>query len=241
VDGSLTPVPEIKMGSYFPESIQPPPAGAVAAYRYPVGSDAYLSYSQALKITAQTVLFKQLNAVLSQSADTAIEIQRNLDLVEGRTTNSAFIFSTASVSFGSSMIPLIVNSGFDLATLISAPTPPAPLATYLTEFFNQLIGDQGAQWVTAQIQASAHYPMNQMQGSPTIDIPISMLPPATPNSDAITAISTSVTQWLDANHEALKGISATLDFNVLLYGTLPGSMLALIKINNVFILVDNVE
>jgi LysM repeat protein len=239
LDGPSTPIPKIWIGSHKPEDITPP-TGVLAAYRYPLETGGYLTHAQALNIAAQTVCFTQLDAVSNQSADTAIEIQRNLDLVEGKTTNGDFIFSTAPVSFGSPMVPLIANVGFDLTKLDPQPTSPASLATYLTEFFSQLTGDQGAQWVTAQIQASANYPMNQTPGSPIISIPISLLPPITPNSDAINAISNSVTQWLDVNQEALKGIGATLDFNILLYGTLPGSMLALVKIDNVFILIDKV-
>lgn len=241
LDGPSTPIPEIWIGNYAPEMVYPLPKDTLVAYRYPVAAGIYLTYAQALNITAQTVRFEQLNAVLCQSADTAIEIQRNLDLVVGRETNSDFVFTTAPVAFGAPMVPLIDNPEFDLATLDPQPTHPAPLADYLAEFFNQLVGGQGAQWVTAQIQASASYPMNQIPGCPAISIPISLLPPATPNSDAINAISTSVTQWLDANRDALVGIGAKLNFDILLYGTLPGSMLALVKIDRVFISIENIK
>ncbi|WP_156398292.1 hypothetical protein [Caulobacter sp. Root1455] len=243
VGGASAPLPLIQI---LPETftVQPvtPPPGALAAYQYVnTVTGAYLTTREAKDAQSQTIAFPQLSAILFQSADTAIQIQRNVDLENGTKTNDAFVFTTIPVAFATPITPLIRYPTYNLATLDPPVTPPAAISTYLHEFFEQLLGADGATYLTTQIGADSRYPLNSDPASPVIDLPIGLMPPTAPTSAALGELAGLVNGWLQANRQPLAGIGATLSFEVILYSTLPGATMPLVKVSSVYIALDDVS
>jgi hypothetical protein len=230
------PIIQIEPDQYTAQSYTPqnPPPNLIAAYEYAAADKTLLNYSDALNIPGQTIAFDALNGIALQKAQTAIEIQRNQDLVPNRTTADDFVFRTPPVAFATPTVPLVNRATFNLGTLITTPMP-APLSQYLGNFFTQLIGTNDAQWVLAQIQSSAMYAATGVSGGPRITVPINLMLPTPPTPDAIAALAATVTTWLEANRSFLTGPDATLDFEVILYGTLPGETRPVLKIADAFV------
>lgn len=247
IDGAKAPVPQVWIAGYTAEAYTPDPvpSGLLAAYRYYTMDGerkVYLGFEQALSIEAQTVAVQKVSALSMQSAGTAIEIVRNQELVIGQTTNPLFWFTTPTVEFATPVAPLVTNAAFDMGTLVS--NPPAALSTYLTTFFEQMLGTDGGNWVTIQMEARASYPLTGLAGGPTVSVPINMLPPsaATGSPPAfIASVASTVGTWLSANRASLTGIGATLDFKVVVYGSLPGTPLPVVKIEDLSVAVDKVS
>ena len=223
---------------------EPQPSGTIQSYQYVATSDLNvqaqdLQYQAALMMP-QTIAVDNLNVLEYQSAFTSIEIQRNLDLQPpaGQTVNPEFVFTTSPVSFPSAVVPFVLFDSFDLTKqLTTTVTSPAPLASYLSEFFTELLGTTGGQVIKTQIQASASYLVNPAVGSTSISLPILLLPPTPYSADTISRLAAAVSAWLAA-HQALTGAGATLDFEVILYGTGPSTP-PLFKISNVFVAISD--
>jgi LysM repeat protein len=243
VGGASAPLPVIQIlpDTFTAKAVTPPP-GALAAYQYTNNiTGAYLTTREAKDAQSQTIAFPQLSAILFQSADTAIQIQRNVDLENGAKTNDAFVFTTTPVAFATPITPLIRWPTYSLATLDPPVTPPAPISTYLNEFFGQLLGADGATYLTTQIGADGRYPLNSDPASPVIDLPIGLMPPTAPTSAALGELAGLVDGWLLAYRQPLAGIGATLSFEVILYSTLPGATMPLVKVSSVYIALDDVS
>ena len=243
VGGADAPVPVILvLPDTFTATPVTPPAGAMAAYQYANKTTGDpLTTREAKDAQSQTIAFPELSAVLFQSADTSIQIQRNVDLENGATTNDAFVFTTIPVAFATPITPLIRHDAYSLVTLDPPVTPPAAISAYLNEFFGQLLGADGATYLTTQIGADAAYPLTTDPASPVIDLPIGLMPPTAPTSAALTELSGVVDGWLQANRAPLAGIGATLSFEVILYSTLPNATMPLVKITSVHVPMDDVS
>jgi hypothetical protein len=241
--GAPAPLPVIRIlpDQYEAVPVTPTPPGAMAAYNYKdITTGELMTTRKAKEVQAQTIAFPELSALKFQLASTEIQIQRNVDLESGRQTNEVFVFTTEPVAFATPITPLIRYPAYDLSTLVPPVTPPAPIGTYLNEFFGQLLGPDG-QYVTAQIGAEASYPLNPDPMSPTIDLPIGLMPPTAPTPAAIGEVSTVVEGWLAANRAPLAGIGAELGFEVILYSTLGSIAAPVLKVTSVHVRMDDVS
>lgn len=238
--GAPVPVVLLDPAVYTPVPFTPsqPPPNLIAAYQYVAADKSLLSYNTATLINARSITFQDLNGLAYQKAETEIEILRNQDLDPGsnRLTADAFVFATPPVAFATPTVPLIVRASFDLSTVGNAP--PLPLANYLDEFFTQLLGANGAQWVTTQIQSSGSYAISSIADGPRISVPINLMLPTAPTPAAINAMAVAVSGWLTQNGQYLTGPNALLDFEIILYSTLPGDVRPLLKIENAFVAID---
>jgi hypothetical protein len=72
-------------------------------------------------------------------------------------------------------------------------------------------------------------------------VPINLMLPTAPSSETIAAVAAAVSGWLSQNRQYLSGPDATLDFEIILYSTLPGDVRPLLKIEDAFITIDKVS
>jgi hypothetical protein len=243
VGGATSPLPVIQIlpDRYAAEAVAPPP-GALVAYQYKDKTTGTLMTTRQAKDTpSQTIAFPQLSALMFQLADTEIQIQRNVDLVNGRETNDAFIFTTVPVAFATPITPTIRHAAYNLARLIPPVAPPAPISSYLNAFFGQLLGAEGGTYVATQIGADGRYPLNADPASPVIDLPIGLMPPTAPTSAALGELSAVVERWLQTNRAPLAGVGAALSFEVILYSALQGASMPMLKVSSVHVDLDAVS
>jgi len=143
----------------------------------------YLPYSDGGDITRRTVRFKRLDVLKEQNGWAGVSVHRNERLVDGKDTNSDFVYQTPLVQFSNVLTPLLQpQTRIDIAQ--SLPVPPATdklyeyLRAFLRDFFDAAtLGDS----VGGQIKlvGSFAYPLAPDSGDMSfpIDLPIFLTPP----------------------------------------------------------------
>ncbi|MBY4709575.1 LysM peptidoglycan-binding domain-containing protein [Burkholderia cepacia] len=239
-DASLVPLIEFLSTSYTPLPADPPPAFPATYRYYDSATKEYLGYDAAFGLP-MTVAFPALDAIRYQTGDTSIEFRRNLDLVPGKTVSDDFVFSTPPVAFATPAVPLVPAPGtrYDLASLTPPVAPPAPLSAYLDAFFTQLLATDDATWVIAQVSASARYPISAAVDGPRITLPVALMPSGEPSASNVAALANAVSAWLTDHRSALKGIGATINLAVTLHGTAPGVSLPIVRMDDVYVDIDD--
>ena len=142
-----------------------------------------------------------LDVLHTQNAWSAIRLARNKNLVDGRTTNPAFIFQTPEVRFKSRITPLIIN---DKRWNIGALSPsPQPLSAHLQTLFETLLPAQESR--AYDLRLSCQYAFAITLGNPgaaddlLTSLPVLLTPRFTVRQSAAKPTMLAVTEQLRAN------------------------------------------
>jgi LysM repeat protein len=187
--------PSINISGYVTEQQAAPAPDFDLGYCYTT-AQGYLSDVIGQAIAKRTVLLPGLNILSAQSALTCGYIERNQDLIHGRTTADPFVYQTASVAFPAALRPTIdIPDAIDVASF-GGNTPVArTFADQLTNLFTILFAKAPAGPQT--IQVSTAYAILLNSSLPivgTLPVPISFLPPTAMQPDQAALHATSSTQ-----------------------------------------------
>jgi hypothetical protein len=194
-----------------------------------MNSGAYLSTKDGQQIARRSVTLPNLNILAAQSALTSASVQRNANLVPGKTTASAFIYETDPIAFATPLRPTLdISDEIDIATVSpSGVVPPvtAPLASQLNNLLNVLFAAAPPGPEIVQITASYRMAVyadlidpNTNANVAPLDLPIYLLPPTAfqpgsqtgpsqepPQSELVAWLNDGIGSWFTTNTPALQG------------------------------------
>jgi len=154
-------------------------------------------------IPDRKIIVIDLDVLQIQNAWGAIRLARNKNLVDGRTTNPAFIFQTPEVRFKNRITPLIINDKrWDIADL-SQGKHKQPLAEHLKRLFETLLPPQSDR--AYDLRVSCQYAFALAAGYPGIAddlltaLPILLTPRFTVQQSDAQINMLAITQQLRTN------------------------------------------
>jgi phage tail protein X len=230
----------------------PPPAGigdpvvTVAGYRVHASKTTkgwnylftdtagnYLPAATGQAIAGRTVELPGLNILAAQFALSSAYVERNANLVHGKTIASPFIYQTDPVAFATALRPTLdVTDEIDIASIGSAKPVKRTLTEQLDNLFSQLFANAPAGSQTVQFTAFYRVTLNSnLSEVSALALPIYFLPP-TPflpsgtsatvltQAQLVALLNSGVVTWFDHNGPAPKG---DLLFNLTVMGSAFGA------------------
>jgi hypothetical protein len=187
------------------------------------------TFGAALDLSAVTFGFGPIDIMERQSATMSTYIVRNANLLPDMTTNPAFIYTTQTVSFSNSIIPLIHRKS----------VPPVTPAATLVETLAQILApiEQPSALLSTRLRLSASY--THAVGAATAGAPllasdaITLMDNADPLSSPPIAgrSARAIADWYARTGPS--GVGSTLHLAVTLFGTLGGQQLPIIQIDDI--------
>lgn len=137
-----------------------------------------LSAADGQKAGLRQVLLTQMDILQRQDAYSTVYLKRNQDLVPGKKTAEAFVYTTPNVQFANPLFPLIdTDRIINIAKIGSPNNEPVhrTLEQQLTELFSDLLKDNVQPTVTFQVNVSYDYPINPTLSA--VPLPVFMQSP----------------------------------------------------------------
>ncbi|MDK9722643.1 MAG: LysM peptidoglycan-binding domain-containing protein [Rhodospirillales bacterium] len=217
-----TPVVQILPDSYTAVATAPTDGISLLTYRYQLTGSSpaqFMTWEEAEAVQQRTVMLPGLDVLLHQNGLASILVERNKFLfpldASGVSTNSAFIFTTPSVSFSGPAVPRLDHQDFQM-------TGGNNLQDLLTSFFAGLFtGGDGTVSVEASMTASFVYPLTP---NFPVSLPVCLLPPVavaidpTQTPTFVSVVADTVGNWL-TNEQPNLASGAVNSFKLTLFGS----------------------
>lgn len=187
------------------------------------------TFGAALDLSAVTLGFGPLDSMERQSATMSAWVVRNANLLPDMTTNPAFIYTTQTVSFSNSIIPLIHRKS------VPPVTPAATLVETLAQILSPI--EQPSALLSTRLRLSASYTYAvgaPMAGEPLLaSDAITLMDNADPVSSPPVAgrSARAIAGWYARTGPSDAG--SALHLSVTLFGTLGGQQLPIIQIDDI--------
>lgn len=240
--------PEVQIEGYTMETYQG--AGCTGDYCYYYTKDGKpLTATEGQAIAEREVVLPKMNILARQDVNTTVELQRNVNLVPGKTTNDPFKYTTGEVGFANPYHPYTVyNEAVDISMLNnpSGGHNTITLQEHLTNLFTTLL-EQNTQ-DTLSFLMSCHYTYQANTGLQAITLPVVMQPlqeilvknGITSNdmklADMINDWASSILSWF-AKHNPNK-TTATFYFDLTIYANLTQQPMPLVRLTQLTLAVD---
>lgn len=201
--------PSIDIQGYDTDQQVTPPPDFDLAYCY-TAADDYLSDSIGQAIAKRTVVLPGLNILSAQSALTSGYIERNQDLIHGRTTACPFVYKTAPVAFPTALRPTIdIPDAIDVASFGGNTRVPRTFAQQLANLFTTLFAKAPAGPQTIQVACAYAISLNSaLPTVGTLSVPISFLPPTAMQPELAALHATSSVQGVLTQQQLIGALRA---------------------------------
>ncbi|CAJ3254289.1 LysM domain-containing protein [Burkholderia pseudomallei] len=185
--GMGQPVVEIDPALYDAQPWQPPgdtqKAGDVFHYVYkrkagPGPEGSYLSAANGQNIPGRTVRLPALDILQRQDAWSTVWVERNRELVPGKPSADAFVYTTPEVRFASPLYPTNdANAIIDVAAIPSGTPVKRSLQEHFDALFAYLLAGDTLPQIVAQVEVTYGYALNAALDK--IVLPVLMQAPLT--------------------------------------------------------------
>lgn len=184
--------------------VRPHPVDLPDAYGFcyfDTETGTYLTEADGQKIPARTMVLPGLDVFQRQDAWAGAKISRNEELVPGRRTADAFVYTTPESRFADPQLPILdSNVPVDLGKLGGA-TGPRPLDQQFLALFQELFADLPQPGGPLTIQAELRYGYRLAPDLAPVTLPIFFQPPKAVPLDTLGAgspIDTMARGWAEA-------------------------------------------
>jgi hypothetical protein len=227
-----------------------PTMDSASYYFVSLQDEKVLPYETGRNMSTRRLVFKDFDILKVENAWAGAAVKRNEDLIEGETTNPAFVFQTPVVRFVNVLTPLLdPDEKIDMADY--AKQKPAKLAQLLSDFFiaffeeAQTVGNENR---TIRLGASYGYGLQDSGEKSglapdlevTIPILLSMPTPISilklgPDSPFIKDVSDTIEFWFKNNAPSGQKESGKLWFDFSIYSSLSNSQLPVLRMRRLFL------
>ncbi|HEY6333162.1 MAG TPA: hypothetical protein VI756_27815 [Blastocatellia bacterium] len=159
-----------------------------------------LSAAQGQQAGQRQVVLTQMDILQRQDAYSTAYLKRNQNLVPGKTTAEAFVYTTPKVQFANPLFPVLdTDRTIQIAKVGSTEPVQRPLADQLTNLFNDLLKENVEQHLTFQVTCMYSYPIN-----PDLDaiaLPVFMQSPTliqVKGGSGEGSLAAMISNWTDA-------------------------------------------
>ncbi len=180
-------------------------AGTVGfAYRKIGTKDQYLDAATGQRTPGRTLELRSLDVLQRQDAWPTIYVERNEELVPGKTSAQPFIYQTGNVQFSNPYPPTIVSSDVIAIQDIGKPGAMRSLQQHLTVLFDALLAQNAEPKLTIRVEVSYAYSLFDTGGSgQPIVVPIMLQAPLTIDVKPVSgntdpALADMIGKWADA-------------------------------------------
>ncbi len=245
----LPQLPEIQIEGYKTVPFAPTMDSA-SYYFVSLQDEKVLPYETGRNISTRRMVFKDFDILKVENAWAGAAVKRNEDLIEGETTNPAFVFQSPVVRFVNVLTPLLdPDEKIDIADY--AKQKPAKLAQFLSDFLiaffeeAQTVGNENR---TIRLGASYGYGLQDSGETSalvpdlevTIPILLSMPTPISivklaPDSPFIKDVSDTIEFWFRTNAPSGLKESGKLWFDLSIYSSLSDSQLPVLRMRRLFL------
>jgi LysM repeat protein len=235
---------------YTPPGGASPDCFAFVYQKKGAGPAAYLSAADGQTIADRTVVLPAMDILQRQDAWTALQITRNEELVPGKPSAPAFVYTTPLVQFANPLHPTIDR---DDAICIADITPSAPgsgpatrsLQAHLDALFGALLHDDREPTLTFQVSVGYDYPLNP--GLTAIPLPVMMQAPlgVTVRGTGAGTLAQMIADWTGAialfftTHEPLGGGTLWLDLSIM--SNLTVQPMPLLRLRRLYLPLEYIE
>ncbi len=218
----------------------PVPVAGRLSYVYRIKGapdERYLTAADGQAIADRVLRLPALDVLQRQDALTTLYLQRNEELVQGKPTASAFVYTTPEVAFSNPLRPTL--SSDEPLDLTALGTGARSLADYLTDLFAALLANNQEPTLTLQVAATYEHRPNPSL-SP-IDLPVMMQAPlcvavtgAGPGTLAqmVADWASAILVYFQAHAPACGG---RLFFDLLVFSNLTSVPMPLVRLSRLFL------
>jgi hypothetical protein len=263
--------PEVRLDGYVTEPWKPA-AGAnstrdvpsratdvakwVATYVF-VKDGEYLKPEDGRQIAVRSVRVPDLDLLAEQNARAGLRIRRNETLSKDHQTNSAFVYETPELRFGSVFVPILEP---DVAIRVedSSKTPPIAdklyhyLLDFLVDFFTPAGGVPPVDGGVLRIEGGFRYALDREPNEEPLDITlpiyltqqmlVATVTPPPPNAIPVATlaqgIAAAVLEWFDDH--GLTGRDGVLALRLTLYAVRQDEQLPVLQLNDISLDMEHV-
>ncbi|SHL38756.1 hypothetical protein SAMN05444266_103162 [Chitinophaga jiangningensis] len=191
-------------------------------------------------IPGRTVKLKNLNILGRQDAAVSVYLDRNAELVPGKPTNNAFVYTTGSVEFPNYYYPNFARTEeINIATITGKPVK-ADLQTQLNNLFDALLVKNKQSKLSFSVVGTYHYQVNPAGN--TIQLPVMMQPGKTFDlgQHPDKAPAGMIANWVKVIDQWLKDYNpgtanAALNFNLTIFSNLTDEPKPLIQLTSLYL------
>ena len=203
------------------------------------------------RIAPRILTLPRMNILARQDVETTVALQRNADLLAGKTTASDFIYTTGNVGFVDLYHPLIHHSStVNIAAIVSGVSQNTTLRQHLTNLFNQLLKENSQNSLSFLMTNTYSYQSNNsdLDG---ISLPVMMQPlqnftvkdGAISNDnktlvEMIEGWSGSILNWFSIHQTQKQG--GILNFDLTIFSNLTQQPLPLLRLNSLSLALKNI-
>jgi len=245
----LSQLPEIQIEGYKTVPFAPT-MDSISYYFISLQDERVLPYESGRNISTRRMVFKDFDILKIENAWAGAAVKRNEDLIQGETTNPAFVFQSPVVRFVNVLTPLLdPDEKIDIADY--AAQKPSKLAQYLSDFFiaffkeAQTVGNENR---TIRLGASYGYGLQDsgetagLMPDLEVTIPILLSMPTSisilrlgPDSSFIKDVSDTIEFWFRTNAPTGLKESGKLWFDFSIYSSLSESQLPVLRMRRLFL------
>ncbi|MBC9909724.1 hypothetical protein [Chitinophaga varians] len=234
-------IPVVTIDDYETVSHTPCETGFYCYYYKHIKDGSLLPASIGQTIAKRTVVLKKLNILARQDAGVGVYMDRNADLVPGKPTNHAFVYTTGNVEFPNYYYPNFVrNEPINIATIPTGQPVVAPLQTHLNNLFDALLKKNQQGKLSFNVVVAYDYQVN-LPGN-TIQLPVMMQPARTFDLGAHPdkAPEGMIDNWVKVISDWLKTndpnkANAAFNFNLTIFSNLTDEPKPLIQLTRLYL------
>lgn len=211
-----------------------------------------LTWENARSIPERTVTVENLNILELQNVISQITLTRNEDLINGKTTNDAFVYKTSMVKFPNKLVPLLDNrQPIDIKAEVNPSGDLWTFGEYLKAFFEKLLSKEKVDAQTVKLECSYAYNIQKDSVLPEIKLPILMAPPTefsipadfdlNDSTSFVSKLAANIQTWFDENQPADQNANERFLFDLAVFSKIESSKLPIVRLRNVFLNRDDVK
>lgn len=208
---------------------------------YYTNGETVLPASQGQTIQDRTIVLPAMNILARQDAASSATLKRNVELVPGKPSADAFVYTTGAVAFSNPYHPTNDQGAPIDISEINAPSGGhnfVPLATQLTNLFGALLAENSQDTLTFLMSCQYTYQINP--GIIGISLPVMMQPLQdiqvkgvgnhTTLAEMIAAWAGSMTLWYNTVNPGTSG--GTFGFDLTIFSNLTEQPLPLVRLRS---------
>ncbi|MCU9952106.1 LysM peptidoglycan-binding domain-containing protein [Burkholderia sp. BKH01] len=207
---------------------------------------AYLTAANGQTIPDRTVRLPALDILQRQDAWSTVRVERNRELVPGKPSADAFVYTTPEVRFANPLFPTNdADAEVDVSKVPTGKPVSRPLQAHLDALFADLLANNTQPQIVAQVEVTYEYALNA--ALERVVLPVLMQAPLTVNVAGTGAgtLAGMTSDWagaIDAWFSAyLPACGGTLWMDLTLMSNLTGQAMPLLRLRRLMLPIRQVE